>query len=168
MDRAVRERGGGHLGSSTNFSTSMTSSLKDFLASLLADSSCSRKSASVCAIRIPWGGKRTEWNSTKTLRLLTPTQQTLNFIFVVRPCLLHHGQPWSSQGSRSVQPQPAASHLIGPRHGNPQWLAPQRPTWCVWMYWWRQQAKSNSLLESFVFNDACFATHRSLVSLGDQ
>ena len=42
-----------NLGSSTNFSTSMTSSLKDFLASRLADSNCSRKSESDRAIRIP-------------------------------------------------------------------------------------------------------------------
>lgn len=43
-----------HLGSSTNFSTSITSSLKDFLASRLADSNCSRKSASDRAMRIPY------------------------------------------------------------------------------------------------------------------
>lgn len=42
-----------HLGSSTNFSTSITSSLKDFLASRLADSNCSRKSPSERAMRIP-------------------------------------------------------------------------------------------------------------------
>lgn len=42
-----------YLGSSTNFSTSMTSSLKDFLASRLADSNCSKKSESDRAIRIP-------------------------------------------------------------------------------------------------------------------
>lgn len=42
-----------YLGSSTNFSISMTSSLKDFLASRRADSNCSKKSESERAIRMP-------------------------------------------------------------------------------------------------------------------
>lgn len=67
-----REGGGGHLGSSTNFSTSMTSSLKDFLASLLADSSCSKKSASVWAMRIPWREQRRTYNSPRFLQSLIP------------------------------------------------------------------------------------------------
>lgn len=64
---------------------------------------------------------------------------TLSKIFkllqVLSPSLPHHGLPWSSQGILSGLPLLAASHLIGPLHGNHQWLAPQRPTWCVWMYW---------------------------------